>query len=95
MICALLLGREGSTGFPGKNVVPVRGRPLMAYPLRAALSTPSVGSVYVSTDSPALKRLAGEHGASVIDRPLSVRTPTCMATKSFAICCGRMANRWN
>ena len=28
MICALLLGREGSTGFPGKNVYPLLGRPL-------------------------------------------------------------------
>ena len=36
MICALLLGREGSTGFPGKNIYPVLGRPLMAYPLMAA-----------------------------------------------------------
>ena len=29
MICALLLGREGSSGFPGKNVYPVLGRPLV------------------------------------------------------------------
>jgi len=31
MICSLLIGRHGSVGFPGKNVYPVLGRPLMAY----------------------------------------------------------------
>ena len=40
MIAALMLGREGSTGFPGKNVYPVLGRPLMAYPLIAARNAP-------------------------------------------------------
>jgi CMP-N-acetylneuraminic acid synthetase len=36
MVCALLIGREGSSGFPGKNVYPVLGHPLVAYPLMAA-----------------------------------------------------------
>src|SRR6202008_3440246 len=53
MICALLLGREGSSGFPGKNVYPVLGRPLVAYPLLAAAGARSVDRVYLSTDSPA------------------------------------------
>ena len=60
MICALLLGREGSTGFPGKNVRPVLGRPLVTYPLRAALKATTVDRVYVSTDSPTIKRIASE-----------------------------------
>jgi CMP-N-acetylneuraminic acid synthetase len=36
MITAILIGREGSAGFPGKNVYPVLGRALMEYPLIAA-----------------------------------------------------------
>ena len=40
MICALLLGRAGSTGLPGKNTMPVLGRPMMAYPLLAAHAQP-------------------------------------------------------
>ena len=31
MICALMIGREGSTGFPGKNVYLVLGRPLLLH----------------------------------------------------------------
>lgn len=69
MIAALLLGREGSVGFPGKNIYPVLGRPLMSYPLMAALNSSSVDRVFVSTDSPRIKEISRELGAEVIDRP--------------------------
>ncbi len=69
MICALLLGREGSSGFPGKNIYPVLGRPLAAYPMTVAVSCPSVARLYVSTDSPALKELGLALGAEIIERP--------------------------
>ena len=35
---ALLIGRGGSVGFPNKNVHPILGRPLMSYPLLAAIN---------------------------------------------------------
>lgn len=69
MIAALLLGREGSIGFPGKNTHQVVGRPLMEYPLLAALNAKSVDTVYVSTDSPKIKEIARKDGAEIIDRP--------------------------
>jgi len=69
MIAALLIGRERSEGFPGKNVYKLLNRPLMAYPLLAALSAPSIDKVYVSTDSEGIKEIAGSHGALIIDRP--------------------------
>lgn len=69
MIAAILIGREGSTGFPGKNVYPLLGRPLVAYPLMAANAAPSIDRVYVSTDSEAIKQIAREHNAIIIDRP--------------------------
>ena len=52
MIAALLIGRQGSVGFPGKNTTMVLGRPFMEYPLLAALNCKDVDEVYVSTDSP-------------------------------------------
>ena len=51
MICALLIGREGSLGFPGKNLLNVLGRPLCSYPMIAATESKSVQRLYVSTDS--------------------------------------------
>jgi CMP-2-keto-3-deoxyoctulosonic acid synthetase len=55
MIIAILIGREGSTGFPGKNVVNIIGKPLAAWPLEAARATSVIDRTYVSTDSPRLK----------------------------------------
>lgn len=69
MIAAILIGREGSTGFPGKNVYPVLGRPLVVYPLMVAEAAPSIDRIYVSTDSPRIKDIARDFGAVVIDRP--------------------------
>ena len=83
MICALLLGREGSSGFPGKNIYPVLGHPLVAYPLMAALNAPSVGRVYLSTDSPRLKAIAHDHGARVIDRPAYLATKEALGEDAY------------
>jgi CMP-N-acetylneuraminic acid synthetase len=84
MICALMLGRDGSTGYPGKNTASVLGRPLMAYPLLAAKASKSVGRVYVSTDSPSIRAVAAEHGARLIDRPAELCTPKALGEDAFA-----------
>lgn len=69
MIIALLIGRQGSVGFPGKNTKLVLGRPFMEYPLLAALNTSSVDETYVSTDSPEIMEIARKNRAGVIKRP--------------------------
>ena len=74
MIVAILIGREGSTGFPGKNVYPVEGKPLAEWPLLTASETPEIERIYVSTDLPALKAIACQYGAEVIDRPTHLCT---------------------
>jgi hypothetical protein len=84
MICALLLGREQSSGFPGKNVLPVLGRPLMVYPLLAAQSAPSVDRVYVSTDSPRIREIARGLGARLVDRPACLATKEALGEDAFA-----------
>lgn len=84
MVIALLLGREGSVAFPQKNVYPVLGRPLMAYPLLAAKHAKSVDDVYVSTDSERIKQIAREHGVSIIERPPELATPQALGEDAFA-----------
>ncbi len=84
MIAALLLGREGSVGFPGKNVYPVLGRPLVAYPLLAGLNAKSVDKVYLSTDSPKLMEIARHHGAEVIVRPPELCSKTALGEDAYA-----------
>ena len=50
MINAILIGRGGSTGLPGKNIMKILGRPLMHYPILAALNSKYINNVYLSTD---------------------------------------------
>ncbi len=69
MIVALLMGREGSTGFPGKNIYPVLGRALMEYPLIAAERSKFIDKIFVSTDSQKIKDIGRSYGAEIIDRP--------------------------
>lgn len=83
MICALLLGRAGSTGLPGKNTRLVLGRPMMAYPLLAAAGSESVERLYVSTDSPEIAAIGREHGARIIDRPPELASPEALGEDAY------------
>ncbi|MFH1395327.1 MAG: cytidylyltransferase [Candidatus Omnitrophota bacterium] len=83
MIAALLLGREGSVGFPGKNMYQVLGRPLMEYPLLAAKNAPSVDEVFVSTDSTKIKEVARKNNVQVIDRPDYLCTKEALGEDAF------------
>ena len=55
MIAAILIGRKGSQGFPGKNTSMIFGRPLFAYPLRAAAAVKEIDSIIVSSDDIAIR----------------------------------------
>ncbi|MEK7376528.1 MAG: cytidylyltransferase, partial [Candidatus Margulisiibacteriota bacterium] len=74
MIAALLLGRKGSVGFPGKNTYPLLGMTMMEYPLTAALESKYVDEVYVSTDDEEIMEIARNHNAKVIVRPPELAT---------------------
>ena len=79
MIAALLLGREGSQGFPGKNTTPVLGRPLMEYPLLAAQESQEVDDIYISTDSEAIKAIGRKSGESLLTGHRSCARPRHLA----------------
>ncbi len=84
MICALMIGRAGSTAFPGKNVHPMLGRPLCSYPLMAAKNSRQVDRLFVSTDSPEIMRSAAGFGAEMIDRPAELATSQALGEHVFA-----------
>ncbi|MFL2780588.1 MAG: cytidylyltransferase domain-containing protein [Rhodospirillales bacterium] len=69
MKIAILIGRAGSSGLPGKNTLDVLGRPLAEYPLLAATQAKDVDRIYVSTDSQEIMDLAKEYNAHIIKRP--------------------------
>jgi len=83
MIVALMIGRDGSVGFPGKNTYPVLGRPLMVYPLLAAKKSGFINRIFISTDSPKIKDIGREYGAEIIDRPPELCTKQALGEHAF------------
>ncbi len=69
LVAALQTARGGSVGVPGKNTLPVRGLPLFAHGLKAALNTPELAGVWTSTDMPEIAAWAATSGCRVIRRP--------------------------
>ena len=63
MIVALMMGRAGSRGFPGKNIKKVLGRRLFEYPLIASKNSKYVDKIFVSTDCPIISQISKKYGA--------------------------------
>lgn len=78
-----MIGRAGSTGFPGKNVYPVLGRPLAAYPLMAARGSRYVERLFVSTDSAEIMAIGRKFGAELIERPARLATKEALGEHVF------------
>jgi len=62
---AVIPARGGSKRIPGKNIRPFLGEPIIAYPIRTALSSGLFDEVMVSTDDDAIARTALQFGATV------------------------------
>lgn len=62
---ALVPARSGSKRVKDKNVRPLRGHPLMAYSIAAALDSGVFDAVVVSTDSEQYREIARHYGAEV------------------------------
>lgn len=62
---ALIPARGGSKGLPNKNVLELNGKPLIAWTIEAALNSPLVSDVVVTTDDNAIAETALKWGANV------------------------------
>lgn len=82
-VLAIIPARGGSKGVPRKNITPLGGRPLIAYTIDHARATPEVTRIVVSTDDPAIARVAEECGAEVVVRPAEISGDT--ATSESAL----------
>jgi CMP-N,N'-diacetyllegionaminic acid synthase len=73
---AIVLGRAGSVGVPGKNMALVANKPCAQWTIEAALDSERVGAVVVSSDDPALRRLGSRLGARAFDRSAELASST-------------------
>jgi CMP-N-acetylneuraminic acid synthetase len=64
VIC-IIPARGGSKGLPRKNVKLLAGKPLVSWPVKAALASGVVDKVFVTTDDEEIAQCARDAGASV------------------------------
>ncbi len=79
-LLAIIPARGGSKGLPGKNLVPLAGRPLIAWTIEAANRAACVAHAIVSSDDPAILAAARRWGA-----PAIARRPAHLATDTAGI----------
>lgn len=65
MNIAIIPARGGSKRIPRKNIKPFGGKPMIAWPIEAALGSGCFEHLVVSTDDDEIARVAQEYGAEV------------------------------
>jgi len=73
---AVIIGRAGSKGLPGKNAMPLAGRPMIEHTINAAIAATSVRRVIVSTDGKEIASAARACGVEVVMRPADLASDT-------------------
>lgn len=64
-ILGLITARGGSKGIPGKNIIPIAGKPLLAYTCEAALGSRHLSRTLLSTDDLAIAQVGRACGIEV------------------------------
>ncbi|MFG0885955.1 cytidylyltransferase domain-containing protein [Vibrio sp. CJQ_6] len=84
---ALITARGGSKGLPRKNVLPLKGKPVIAWTIEASMKCPQIDRVVVTTDDEEIADVSRKFGAEVINRPSHLATDeaTSEAVISHAI----------
>jgi CMP-N,N'-diacetyllegionaminic acid synthase len=64
-IVAIIPARGGSKGIPHKNIIDLKGFPLIAYSIAAARLSKSINRIIVSTDDIKIAKIAEKFGAEI------------------------------
>ncbi len=80
---AVITARAGSKGLPDKCVLPLCGKPVVAYSIEHALESRLVEAVVLTTDSPRAEEIARDYGIPVVERPPDLASD--MATVDAAV----------
>ena len=93
---AFVPARSGSERVPGKNVRPLGGHPLLAYPIEVALQSGVFERVVCSTDSEEIADVARWYGAEVpFLRPAEYATSTSPDVEWLSFTLERLEERYD
>ena len=74
MIVGITPARGGSKGIARKNLVPLCGKPLIAWTIESAKRSRLLDRYLVSTEDPEIAQVARHYGADVLQRPPELAT---------------------
>ena len=80
---AIIPARGGSKGIPRKNVLPLAGKPLIAYNILEARRSRFITRLVVSTDDPEIAAVAQHYGAEVVWRPAEISGDTASSESAL------------
>lgn len=81
---AIIPARGGSKGLARKNIRLLKGKPLIAYSIEAALNAASITRVIVSTDSEEIKDVSEQYGAEIpFMRPAYLASDEAMVMDTY------------
>ena len=75
-VLGVIPARGGSKRFPGKNVAPFRGKPLVAWAMDTGLKSKYIDTLVCSSDDRGLAEIALCHICIFLDRPPELATDT-------------------
>lgn len=78
-----MIGRAGSSGLPGKNIMKIYGKHLFEYPLIEAKKVKRISNIFVSTDCKIIKKISKKKGYQIIDRPKYLSTKKALGEDAF------------
>jgi CMP-N-acetylneuraminic acid synthetase len=82
-VIAMTPARGGSKSVPYKNLHPLGGKPLLAWPIETARATLAIDRIIVSTDDDRIATAARELGAEVYLRPAALATDTAVVADAI------------
>jgi len=73
-IISIIPARGGSKRLPRKNILPLAGKPVIAYSIENSLNSKYIDRTIVSTEDKEIAEISKKYGAEVIERPKELAT---------------------
>ena len=80
----IIPARGGSKGIPRKNIIPLDGKPMIAYVIEAAQKSDLFETIVVSTDDDEIETVSILYNAQVIKRPPELATDDALVKDAIA-----------
>ena len=82
-IICIIPARGGSKAIPGKNIIDISGKPLIAWTIEQAINTEIIEDVYVSTNVKEIADISKQYGAKIIWRPENISDDTSSSEQAI------------